>query len=183
MRAISRHIFVLTLCASLNATTVLPAEEAQQPLAKQLQPLAPYVGKTFKGEFATSTPEEPVYDVQKWERALNGRAVRILHSVNDGQYGGETIVMWDAKQEEIAYWYFTTAGFHTQGTMTFQDGKWISHEVVTGNENGVTQVKSTSELLSDGRMRVKSQYRKNGQWTDGHEIVYEEAPQADVTFK
>jgi hypothetical protein len=52
-------------------------------LAKELEPLRPFIGKTWKGQFKNSTPEKPRADVAKWERALNGQAVRILHSVND----------------------------------------------------------------------------------------------------
>ena len=36
-------------------------------LSKHLEPLQKYIGKTFKGEFADSTPENPTYDVQYWE--------------------------------------------------------------------------------------------------------------------
>jgi hypothetical protein len=30
-----------------------------------------------------------MFDVSHWERAMNGRAIRMLHSVNDGEYGGD----------------------------------------------------------------------------------------------
>ena len=49
--------------------------------------------------------------------------------------------------------------------------------------NGVTEVRSTSEILPDGRLHTKSQYLKEGQWVDGHEIHYKEAPDAKVVFK
>ena len=44
-------------------------------LSEHLKPFERYLGKTFKGEFATSTKEKPVFDVSHWERALNGRAI------------------------------------------------------------------------------------------------------------
>ena len=71
----------------------------QRELSENLKPFENYIGKTFKGEFANSTPEKPVYDISNWERALNGNAIRILHSVNNGEYGGESIIMWNAKKE------------------------------------------------------------------------------------
>ncbi|MBN2056220.1 hypothetical protein JW905_14945 [bacterium] len=40
-------------------------------------------------------PDNPKYDVSRWERALNGPAIRILHSVNDSYYSGETLLFWD----------------------------------------------------------------------------------------
>ncbi len=156
---------------------------AQLDLTEHLAPLAPFVGKTWRGEFTDSTPEKPMFDVSRWERALNGQAIRILHSVNDGEYGGETILYWDREKEQLVFHYFTTAGFFTQGVMRLQDGKMISREAVTGNANGVTEVEATGELLPDGRMRSSARYLQNGQWVPGHEILYREDPAAEVRFR
>ncbi len=156
---------------------------SQDSLADPLKPFKPLLGKTWKGIFVNSTPEKPMYDISRWERALNGQAVRIIHSVNDGEYGGETILFWDSDKKELVYYYFTTAGFHTNGTMTLEAGKFISHEYVTGNQNGITEVKSTGEMLENRKLRAKSKYLKNGAWIDGHEIEYVEDNSAEVIFK
>jgi hypothetical protein len=157
---------------------------ADQPtLDPHLEPLQPWLGKTFKGEFKNSTSDKPVVDVARWERALNGKAVRILHSINDGAYGGESLVMWDEEKKAVAYHYFTTAGFRTTGTMTFKDGKILSHEVVTGNAGGVSEVRGTFEMRSDGTMHVKTEHLKDGEWTTGRETTYREDPKASVVFK
>jgi hypothetical protein len=49
-----------------------------------LAPLAPLVGKTWRGTVS------PPVDVSRFEMALNGQAVRNRHSIDDGVYGGET---------------------------------------------------------------------------------------------
>jgi hypothetical protein len=92
------------------------------PIPEHFKPFLPFTGKTWKGEFASSTPEKPIFDVSRWEFVLNNQAVRVLHSVNQGEYGGETLIMWDTSRSCLSYWYFTTAGFFTQGTMKFEDG-------------------------------------------------------------
>jgi hypothetical protein len=161
----------------------LSAAEAPATLAKPLEPLRPFIDKTWKGHFKNSTPEKPMIDVARWERALNGQAVRILHSINDGVYGGESIVMWNPKSKRLEFHYFTTAGFQTHGSMTIEGAKLISREEVVGNRDGVTEVRATTELLADGKMRVQSRYLKKGQWLDGHEVTYEVAPPARVVFK
>lgn len=135
------------------------------------------------GEFKSSKPGKPTIDVARWERALNGKAVRVLHSVNDGSYGGETIIQWDAEKERLIYHYFTTAGFYTTGTMTHANGKFISHEKVLGNTNGVTDVRATNELRPDGTLFSKAEYLKNGEWTGGREVLYREDPKAEVKFR
>ena len=154
----------------------------QKELSEYLKPFENYIGKTFKGEFANSTPEKPVYDISNWERALNGNAIRILHSVNNGEYGGESIIMWNAKKESLCSWYFTTAGFFTEATLYFEDDKLISIENVTGNENGITQVKAVIDLLPNGQLVNSSEYLMNGNWVEGHKIHYNEEPNGKVIF-
>lgn len=172
------------LLALLNCLCAVGAWAADKPsLDEHLEPLRPFLGKTWRGEFKESTPEKPQVDVSRWERALNGKAVRILHSINNGVYGGESIVVWDQKKQGLVYYYFTTAGFYTTGTMTFKDGKFTSHETVTGSAEGVTEVKATSELRPDGAMHSKSEYLKEGKWVPGHEVTYKEDPKAEVVFK
>ena len=58
---------------------------SQNEVITELQALQPFIEKTWKGEFANSTPENPKQDISRWERALNGTAIRILHSVNNGE--------------------------------------------------------------------------------------------------
>ena len=175
-----RYLSVLLYC--LSATMNLSGAD-QPSLAPQLEPLRPLLDKTWKGAFKNSKPQKPMVDIMRWERALNGKAVRVLHSVNDGAYGGETIFMWDEKKQEVAYHYFTTAGFMTVGSMSFKDGKLITHEVVTGSTGGVTEVRGTSELLADGTFRVKTEHLKEGQWQPGREVTYNQDPAAKVIFR
>lgn len=152
-------------------------------MVAELKVFEPLIGKTFRGKFANSTPDKPVHDVSRWERALNGRAVRILHSVNDGEYGGETMIMWNEKEKRITYWYFTTAGFVTQGHFEITGKEWASIEKVTGNTNGITEVKATSTLKEDGSLHVVSKYFKNNEWVPGHEIHYVPTPSTTVNFR
>ena len=109
--------------------------------------------------------------------------IRDSHSLNNGQYGGESIVMWDPKKKSLASWYFTTAGFFTQATMTIEKNKLIAHEKVTGNQNGITEVRSTTEFLPGGEMKRKAEFLQKGKWVPGHSIHYKEAPDAKVIFK
>lgn len=174
-----------TLRACLVALIAVASTRAADtaPLAKELEPMRPFLGKTWRGEFKNSTPEKPVVDVSRWERALNGQAVRVRHSVNDGTYGGESFIRWDKEKSSFVFHYFTTVGFMTTGTATFSDGRFTSHEIVSGNANGITEVRATSEFRPDGTLFVKSEYLKNGQWTVGREITYREDPKAEVRFK
>ena len=172
---------LMTLVLSLTLGLAAYGQESQ--LTKELAVLEPMLGKTFRGEFEKSTPEKPIVDVSTWERALNGKAVRMLHSINNGDYGGETIFMWDEQQKKVAYWYFTTAGFTTKGTVEFDKNRWTSMEEVAGNANGITKVRATSTLKEDGTLHVKSEYFVKEQWTPGRDVTYKPAADAKVVFK
>ncbi|MFO0902524.1 MAG: hypothetical protein U0939_05950 [Pirellulales bacterium] len=156
------------------------AKPSEPQLKEPLAALKPFVGKTWRGEFKQSTPEKPQFDVSRWEAALKGHAVRIRHSVNNGVYGGESLVMWNAEKKQMESFYFTNAGFYTQAVITVADGKMTSREKVVGNQQGITEVEAVSQVLPDGRLHVKSRYLKGTEWVDGHEIMYSEAPDAEV---
>ena len=174
--------FSILVC-SLSATTFLFGAEASS-LDPHLEPLRGLLGKTWKGEFTNSTPEKPLADTMQWERALNGKAVRVLHSVNNGSYGGETLFTWDEQKQAVSYHYFTTAGFMTVGTVAFQDSKLLTHELVSGRgAGGVTEVRAVSEFLPDGKFRVKGERLKAGVWEPGRDVTYSETPSAKVVFK
>lgn len=167
------------LAITALANTLVSAAES---LDEHLEPLRPFLGKTWKAEFKNSTPEKPQQDIARWERALNGHAVRVLHSINHGEYGGETLIIWDATKKSLVYHYFTTAGYMTTGTMTIEGGKFISHEKVSGEAGGISEVKATSQMRPDGTLHSKALYLKNGQWVDGHEFLYHEDAKAEVRF-
>jgi hypothetical protein len=177
---ILRKIASFAACAA--AALSLAAADSPS-LNPHLAPLQPLLGKTWKGTFKNSKPDQPVIDVARWERALNGQAVRQVHSINGGVYGGETMFIWDEKKQAVAYYYFTTEGFMTTGTFLVKDGHFVTSEQVTGDADGVTEVRGTSEIQPDGKFHVKAEYLKNGQWVPGHEVTYEENPNSQVIFK
>jgi len=170
------------VAAGLLASTLAVPLIAAEP-NPHLQPLRPLLGKTWRGVFPSSTADKPVVDISRFELALNGQAVRNLHSVNDGEYGGETLIVWDERKQELVYYYFTTAGFYTTGSFRVEDGALVSHEVVQGDAGGVQEVRATSRILPDGRLHVKTQQKQDGRWSDGRDMYYVEAPEAEVRFR
>jgi len=145
--------------------------------------LLPLVGKTWRGTLSPAGAAKPVVDVHRFDLVLGGRAVRSSHSINDGEYGGETLFTWDAEKKAIVYTYVTTGGFYTTGTVEAEAGGFKSHEVVHGSATGPSEVEATSRILPDGRLHVKSRYLKDGKWADGHEIFYSVDAKAVVKFK
>lgn len=149
-------------------------------LAPELEPLRPFTGTTWR---ALVNEEKKLYDVSRWEIVLGGRAVRILHSVGDGVYGGEALVRWDPVEKAIVYDYVTTASFATRGTVTpLGPGKVETREVVRGEAGGVTEVRGVSEILPDGRLKVSTRMLRNGAWTENPPKVYAEDASAKIVL-
>ena len=169
--------------AALLATLALPAAARPVELDPHLAPFKPLVGKTWRGVFPNSKPDKPVVDVSRFEVALNGQAVRSLHSINDGQYGGESLMVWDKEKQTVVFYYFTTGGFYTTGTIQPEEGGFTSHEIVKGDADGVTEVKAAFRVLPDGRLHVHAEYLKQGKWVEGRDVHYVEATDAKVKFK
>ncbi len=164
------------------------AGEPDAGLDENLKAFEPFVGKTWRAEQLDPKSGKKMVDVSRWERTLNGQAVRILHSVNDGQYAGETIVMYDPESKGLRFWYFTSAGFFTEGTGSFDGQKFVSLEKVTasgeGPAKGITEVRATAEVLDGGKtLKSKSEYLKDGEWVPGHAFTYVEAPDAKVVMR
>jgi len=174
--SLSSFIISLAIASSVAAAD-------QSALDPHLEFLQPWLDKTFKSESKGPSSGKPTTDVARWERALNGKAVRITHSLNDGVYGGEVIVRWDEEKQAVCYHYFTTDTFWTEGTMTFKDGKITTHEFVKGKAGGVTEVRATLEVRPDGTYLQKSEYLKDGKWSSGREALYHPDPAARVIFK
>ena len=172
---------LLLMCAVLWCALALAAEPPS--LDPHLEPLRPLLEKTWRGVFTGGDPAKPVVDVMRWERAMNGQVVRVLHSINDGAYGGETLYRWDEAKKAVTFHYFTTAGFMTVGTVSFESGKFTTLEKVEGNAGGITEVRGTLEILPDGTVCVKAEHKRGETWDLGRETIYREDSAAKVVFR
>lgn len=153
------------LIAALMSATALTALTPVTSLAQDLPQAAartstgfdafrPLIGQTWRGQ---AIHQDGVEDVMRWEWAVGGHAVRILHAVNGGVYGGETLIFPDKDSGDLIFHYFTTGGFHTTGVIRPRaEGGWTIEEHVQGAD-GVETLRSTAEIGADGVYRTRSQ--------------------------
>lgn len=118
------------------------AAPAYEPMAK----FAPFSGKTFRGEWSDETGIR--VDIAKYELILNGRALQSTHRIEGSDYGGRTIFFWEEGAKKYVYHYFTTGGFHTQGSAEFVDGALVTEEKVEGHAT-IASVRSASTFGAD----------------------------------
>ncbi len=168
-------IFTFLACLILQIGTVFAETQTANPLAA----FDRYIGKTFVGTSA----DGKTTDIQKWESVLGGKVIRILHAVNGGTYGGETLVYFDNESQSLAYVYVTTANFSTAGHFTIEkNGDWSATEKVKGHET-IAAVRSNGSIDKEGRLLSNATYiNKDGSETAGHSFVYIESPDAELIY-
>lgn len=174
---------IATLITLTCTAMLLVAGPALSELDEHLEGLKPLIGKTFEGRPTDETKGQTIVDVQTWEVILGGKAVRSTHSVNEGEYGGETTAYWDPAAEAVAFYYITTAGFMTHGTITFDDGGFTTIEKAEGMTGGVTEVRGNIRIRKDGGLLINSKFLQDGEWKSGGDHVYVENPEAKVVFQ
>jgi len=160
-----QHLIVLILLFTGYSSAVFA--EQDKPFVKELAFFQPYLG-TWYAVFEEKDGKPVVSDVSQWQRVLNGKALKTIHSVNDGAYGGESIIFWDKKKQKYVFYYFTTADFMTTGEMEIlSENSFAAYEDVDGESEmskGITKVRSIS-TLDKNKMTVETSYLKNGEWT------------------
>ena len=65
----------------------------------------------------------------------------MLHSISEGVYGGETLLTWDEPRRTVRF-IISTGGYITIGTLELKEGKFITHEDVKGDANGMTRTRN-----------------------------------------
>lgn len=176
------------LASLLGITSILASlsvSASKLPFVKELAIFEPYLGN-WEAVFEEKDGKPTVVDVSRWEKALNGTTLRTLHSINNGMYGGESLIFFDKDKQQLVFYYFTTAGFYTQGTIeVLNDNSFVAYEDVTGNKDGITKVKSTSTMSlekSPEKLTVSTSYFKKGQWTQPESRTYRRSDK-EVKFK
>ncbi|WOH37290.1 hypothetical protein RI844_18305 [Thalassotalea fonticola] len=171
----------LLVCLFFLNPTFAVARDKPQDFAEPLRMFSKFIG-TWESAFAMMDGNPHVVDVAIWERALNGKAIRSLHSINDGMYGGEMLMFWDKELNSLVFYYFTTADFYTKGTIeVVNENSFIAYEDVSGSDDGISKVKSTSTLV-DGNIKVTTAYLKHGKWTEPEARTYTPSTKT-VNFK
>lgn len=154
--------------ATTSAKPATPEQIARFGILAQLP------GRTMRGK-PIAESSELTGDMQRWEWTDNGKAISIRHALEDGSYGGETIVKEDPDTGDLGFVYVTNAGFTTTGTFKLADDgrSWTATEIVSGDSN-VLEVESMGHLNTDGTLRTSSRYRTDEGWQDGHGFIYYE---------
>lgn len=170
---------LLAICACFFAIASANAEEtaadAKQGENTAYEPMAPFAalaGKAWRGQ-GVGPNGQPIVDIARYEMILGGRAFQSTHRLEDGSYGGRTVIFYDEGAKKHIFHYFTTAGFHTTGEIAPTDTGFVAVEKVEGHPEFV-EVRSEA-FFEDGVIRVVSSHvAKDGTASEGEELIYRE---------
>ena len=136
-------------------------------------PLDRLVGTRWRGEPGESDKEhgQPA-DYSEWYKDLGGSVLVNRHVLEDGSYGGVTLVFRHRVTNALVFNYITSAGFRTSGSFTLnEDGTWSAEEDLEGLPH-IDKVRSTGRINEDGTMSSVSEFHGADGWTPGHTFVY-----------
>lgn len=158
------------------------APAAAADYASALEPLAPYVGKTWFGAEDVEDSRHGTV-IQRWEWILGGRAVRITHANNGGAFGGQWTIYVDPQTGGLRSHYVSTAGSYSEGTIVAEDGRLIHEMRVTGTA-ALDSVRLVMDPQDDGSFITHAEYFLNGEPLSGAPAFhYREAPQAELFIR
>ena len=176
-------MFRAVVAALLLILPAAPAAAGDDNAAKGYAPMAVFAdlaGRSWRGE-GTGPNGEPLVDIARYEMILGGRAFQSTHRLEDGNYGGRTIIFYDEGAKEYVFHYFTTAGFHTTGVIEPTETGFKAVEKVNGHPK-YAEVRSEIIMNDDGMRVVSSHVTHDGEESDGDALVYTEIEDPGALF-
>ena len=164
-----RKTMILTVVAGVAMCSALATAMEETELQKQLREFNALAGKSWIGDFANSTPDNPLKDEVAYEYILNGHALRSVHTVTGG-YGGETIIYWNPVFKKFTFTYYSNAGMYSEGTGEIVDGVFKLEAMHYGG--ATTAWTAEMSLSGEAAYTSSAKYFTNGKWDSGHEISY-----------
>lgn len=179
MQRLLRFLVPIVAVVLLSAAAPPPEPVEVLPLHPELEPLRPFLGVTWRGDLSDPGSAVKRFDVVRYDRTLNGELIRMLHSVNNGDLGGEMLIRWNEEAGRLEYHYFTSAGFYTTGVIRMRGRSLIAEDINADGKPGMRTIRGLRGefLVSRTQMFVK------GRWTRGSEQIYEPAPDEKIRYR
>ena len=175
-----RYFLLLLSAQFLLANPLMAGEEEKTAAYEPMTVFAELAGKVWRGE-GKGPNSKPIIDIAVYEMILGGRAFQSTHKLEGGTYGGRTIFFYDEGNKEYIFHYFTTAGFHTTGTMAPIEDGFTVIEKVNGHDE-IAQVQSDM-MVVDGVLQVlTSHVTHDGNSSAGDTLAYREVKDPDPSF-
>jgi hypothetical protein len=149
-----------TSLAALAVSSALSLFDAR-PTGPDFQPLEFLVGSCWSGTF----PDGKQTDEHCFEWVFDRKFIRDRHVVRNGKapYAGETIYGWDAKQKQMAYWYWNSKGEVITGTVEYQGGT-IVFPTRYETEKGTVEMRAMWTRTGPDSYRVDQSRREGEAW-------------------
>ncbi len=171
---------LIVAATSLFASALAGDKETRTAAYEPMAPFEKLAGRVWRGE-GTGPNGEPIVDIAVHEMILGGRAFQSTHKLEGAAYGGRTIFFYDEGAKDYVFHYFTTAGFHTTGTIEPTATGFIAVESVKGHD---TYAEVRSEMIvEDAVLRVVSSHvAHDGKESSGDALVYTEMDRKEVVL-
>ena len=156
--------------ASTAILAVAPSDAGGQELDGRLEFLAPIINRTWVGHFVGSADSTLTHRV-RWEPILDGKAVRRTKSVPEAGFADDGYYFWDWEAGQVAFISVGNRGQVTRGFVASEEGRAVLRGAWR-DANGIHEFALTLKVLPDGKLEDRYYRVANGEWTQGHLIIY-----------
>ena len=164
------RILIAAVVATLTSLGGVHANDSEARIEAPMAIFDGLSGRAFRGE-GTGPDGQPIVDITRFDFILGGKALQSTHKLEGAAYGGRTIFFYDEGAKEYVFHYFTTAGFHSIGTVTPSMNGFTAIEAVRGLPH-VTEVRSSWVIDGDQITVTTVHIDEKGDPSPGDAIVY-----------
>jgi hypothetical protein len=156
--------------SALGLLAAIGMASAGEPPDSHYEPLAFLVGHCWKGTF----PDGRATDEHCFSWIYGGRFLRDEHIVHRGTGEpddfGESVYVWNAASGQIEYLYIESAGGHSRGTVSAENGALV-FPAASFTESGETRTyRSRWQRTAADAYDVVTEFRQQDAWVPGFTV-------------
>lgn len=163
-------LFRLVVLACLLLPVATAAED--ELLSARLAPFNRLVGTVWVGAF----PGTELIDEQEFEWVFEGRFLRNLHRVKNGEgavvYQGETIYAWDVTTDTLVWWYWNSTGGFVTGTLSQTEDGWSFDGINHAPPPQPAEVKGLFRLIDPDTWESVQYFMSEDGWQERFTMVF-----------
>lgn len=159
-------VFSFSIFGDTNNSSIKPI--------KELIKFEKFLGKTFIASIENKRNDSLGYEINRWELAFKGDAIKIYQKINSNELIGESTIMFDQEIEQFSCWYFSSGGVSRKLKLINNDNQIIFLEDVSKNNNSITKIRIKYEFIKIDTYIKITQYLINNVWTNGTKVYFRE---------
>ena len=131
-----------------------------------------FIGKTWIGHYKDEETSHYKHEL-RWDYILNSSAIKEIKKVDELSFEMESMIYTNRAKNELAFLTLDSKKGMSEGIIYEENNKLV-YEGTSYYSSGKTNFKKIFEILPDGKLSDTFLRETNGEWVQGHLIIYRE---------